>query len=344
MPESLVQNQTAPVHKGVRYRGAIWTLILLAPFLAEVLSGSTRLNGLFVYLPEVMVWGVGALLCRELVRRWRAGGTSLLLLGLALAVAEEFLIQQTSIAPIPFPGSHAEYGRVWGVNLVYLLFMLGFESVWVVVVPVQVTELMFPTRRREPWLRTKGLIACCVVFLLGCRIAWYGWTQQARPRLNAPPYHPPMGLLLVGVLSILCLVGLAYLLRGVGQVTTDDRRGTVPVWVAGSTAFVTGMGWFFVITQIFIPKPVQPYGLVTGLGIAWALVTFALFRVWTSRGGWSPMHGWAASFGAALGCMATPYLSIASWGKADLVALVIFDVAGLVIFVLLGRRVAGRLA
>jgi len=342
MPESLVQNQTAPVQTGVRYRAAIWTLILLAHFLAEVLSGSTRLNVLFVYLPEVMVWGVGALLCRELVRRWRAGGTSLLLLGLALSVAEEFLIQQTSIAPIPFPGSHAEYGRVWGINLVYLLFMLGFESVWVVVVPVQVTELMFPTRRREPWLRTKGLIACCVVFLLGCRIAWYGWTQQARPRLGAAAYHPPAALLMTGIVSILALVGVAYLLRGFGQVAPEDRRGTAPVWVAGLTAFVTGGGWFFLITQHFIPKPVQPYELVVGMGIAWALVTFALFTVWTARGGWSPMHRWAAAFGASLGCMATPYLSIATWAKPDLAALVIFDVVGLVIFALLGRRVAGR--
>ena len=57
-----------------RFRGPIWTLILLAPFIAEVLSGSTRLYVLFVYVPEVMVWGVGALFCRELARRWRAGG------------------------------------------------------------------------------------------------------------------------------------------------------------------------------------------------------------------------------------------------------------------------------
>src|SRR5215469_11080014 len=135
-----------------RFRAPIWTLILLAPFIAEVLSGSTRASILFVYFPEVMVWGVGALFCRELARRWQAGGTSLLLLGLALSIAEEFIIQQTSIAPLPFPFSHADYGRMWGVNLVYLLFMLGFESVWVVVVPVQVTELFFPQKAEQPWL------------------------------------------------------------------------------------------------------------------------------------------------------------------------------------------------
>src|SRR6185437_5401020 len=88
----------------VRYRAAIWTLLVLAPVIAEVLSGATRLSILFVLIPEVMVWGGGALLARELVRRWRAGATSLLCLGLALSVAEEFIIQQTSIAPLPFLG------------------------------------------------------------------------------------------------------------------------------------------------------------------------------------------------------------------------------------------------
>jgi hypothetical protein len=92
-----------------RFAAPIWTLILLAPFIAEVLSGSTRTSILFVFVPEVIVWGVGALLCRELVRRWRAGGVSLLLLGLALSIAEEFIIQQTSLAPLPFPGSHPDY-------------------------------------------------------------------------------------------------------------------------------------------------------------------------------------------------------------------------------------------
>ena len=126
------------------------------PFIAEVLSGSTRASILFVYIPEIMVWGVGALFCRELVRRWRAGGVSLLFLGLALSIAEEFIIQQTSLAPLPFPGSHPGYGRIWGITLVYFLFMLGYESVWVVLVPVQVTELFFPQQAGSPGYGSAG--------------------------------------------------------------------------------------------------------------------------------------------------------------------------------------------
>jgi len=341
MQDTLVAtNQPAPIQKGVRCRGPIWTLILLAPFLSEVLSGSTRLSVLFVYIPEVMVWGVGALLCRELVRRWRAGGTSLLLMGLALSVAEEFLIQQTSLAPLPFPGSHADYGRLWGVNLVYLLFMLGFESVWVVVVPVQVTELMFPTRSRESWLRRRGLMVACVVFLLGCRTAWYGWTQRALPMMRVAPYHPPLVALACGVAGIVMLIGLAYLLRDTGKPAAKKTRASAGAWVAGVAAFLASAAWWLVIMQLFIPKPIEPWWVVLVAGISWSVLAFALFASWASRPAWGLMHRWAAAFGATLGCTVSPYLSLSSWPKADLVAVVIFDVAGIVMFLLLGRRVA----
>ncbi len=73
------------------------------------------------------------------------------------SVAEEFIIQQTSLAPLPFIGANAAYGRLWGVNWVYFLFLLGFESLWVVMVPVQITELCFPRHRHQPWLRKRGL-------------------------------------------------------------------------------------------------------------------------------------------------------------------------------------------
>src|SRR5215472_17210170 len=216
-----------------RLAGSIWTLVLLSPFIAEVLSGSTRTSFLFVFVPEVMVWGVGALLCRELVRRWRAGGASLLLLGLSLSIAEEFIIQQTSLAPLPFPGSHPDYGRMWGINLVYFLFMLGYESVWVVIIPVQVTELFFPRQATQAWFRKRGAVVASAVFLIGSRIAWYGWTQQARPRLHAPPYHPPSGLIVLGLVAIVTLVLVAYVVRGLGLPSPDHPGTTIPAWLGG---------------------------------------------------------------------------------------------------------------
>ncbi len=325
-----------------RFAGPIWALLLLSPFIAEVLSGSTRASVLFVYVPEVMVWGVGALLARELVRRWRAGGVSLLSLGLALSIAEEFIIQQTSLAPLPFPGSHPEYGRVWGVNLLYFLFMLGYESVWVVVVPVQVTELFFPDRRESPWLLRRGAIVSCIVFLIGCGIAWYGWTQQARKRLHAAPYHPSAGYFIAGFAAIALLIGLAYALRGAAQPSPSDRRKTAPAWLGGLVAFVMGAAWFELIGQNFVRKPVQPFWIAAGAGLGWAILAFILFAWWSSRPAWREPHRFAAAFGATMACMAMPYVTFARWPRVDQAGKVIFDLVALTGFFLLSRRVAAR--
>lgn len=322
-----------------RFAGPTWTLLLLAPFIAEVLSGSTRTSILFVFIPEVMVWGVGALFCRELVRRWRAGGTSLLLLGLALSIAEECIIQQTSLAPLPFPGSHPQYGRIWGLNLVYFLFMLGFESVWVVVVPVKITELFFPRQAGQLWLRMRGAALACIIFLLGSRAAWYGWTQQARPRLHAAPYHPSLAMIAFSLLTIGALIALAYAVRNVGQQQSPDHRRTVPVWLGGLISFVMGAAWFNLIGQQFAPSPVQPFWVAIVAGTLWALLAYTLFLWLSSRALWSNKHTFAAALGATLACMAAPYYTITTWPKVDVVGEVIFDVSALIGVALLAKRV-----
>jgi hypothetical protein len=320
----------------------IWTLLLLSPFIGEILSGSTRTSFLFVYVPEIMVWGVGALFCRELVRRWKGGGASLLFLGLALSVAEEFIIQQTSLAPLPFPGSHPDYGRMWGVNLVYLLFMLGYESVWVVMIPIHVTELFFPGYAGRPWLRTRGAILASVAFLVGSRIAWYGWTQQARPRLHAAPYHPPLTMVVLGLVAIAILIVVAYLVRGLALPSATDEGTTVPAWLSGVVAFVMGSAWFAVVAQDFIPRPVQPFWIAIIAGIAWAALAFALFVRWSSRAAWNEVHRFSAAFGATLACMAVPYLTMSSWPRSDMVGKVVFDGLALTGFSFLLRKVLQR--
>jgi hypothetical protein len=231
---------------------------------------------------------------------------------------------------------------VWGINLVYLLFMLGFESVWVVVVPVEVTELFFTQRASQPWLRLRGAIIACIVFLLGCRIAWYGWTQKARPRLSAVPYHPPLGLIALGFAAIAALIALAWLLRGFGQPKQNDRRRTAPAWLAGLTALLMGAPWFVLIGECFTPKPIQPFWIPVVAGSAWALAAFALFVWWSSRSAWGTRHRMSAAIGATLASMAAPYVSIASWPKIDVIGELFFDAIALIGIVLLTKRVFGR--
>jgi hypothetical protein len=153
--------------------GPIFALLLLAPGIAELLYGAIRLSTIFVLVSEITTWGCGALLIRECVRRWHKGWQSMLLLGLALAVAEEWVMQQTSISPLTGPGQDG-YGRVWGVNWVYFLWALGYESVWVVLLPVQLTELLFPERRSHRWVHARGFAIACAVFFTRrlCGVVW----------------------------------------------------------------------------------------------------------------------------------------------------------------------------
>jgi hypothetical protein len=49
-------------------------LMVLAPVVAEVLSGATRVSFLVVLISEIMVWGCGALLIREMCTAGAAAG------------------------------------------------------------------------------------------------------------------------------------------------------------------------------------------------------------------------------------------------------------------------------
>jgi hypothetical protein len=88
-------------------RGRRWPAILvrlvLSPIITEFLFGSTPISSFWALVPQSALWGCGALLCRELVRRRGLGRLSLLGMGVALTTALEFLAFQTSVAPPALP-------------------------------------------------------------------------------------------------------------------------------------------------------------------------------------------------------------------------------------------------
>jgi len=332
-----------PAH--TRHLSAALSLIFLAPFLAEVLSGSTRISFLFAFVPEMMVWGCGALIIRETVRRWGAGWTSTLLLGLGLSIAEEFVIQQTSLAPLPWFSIAGDYGRLWGVNWIYFLFMLGFESVWVVLVPVQVTELIFAKWRNERWLGNIGLAVTGIVFLLGSWLAWFAWIKRARPMVfHAPNYNPPTATILAGVAAIVLLTLAAYAVRGVGQTQQHASRWTPPAWVVAIAALLFGFPWYWLMALIFGRRSTLPFWIPMLLEICWATILYSILRFWASARGWQDFHRWTLVFAATLVIMAAGFSGSSSWPRIDMVGKVILNVIAVAGFLLLARRIRRRTA
>ncbi len=324
--------------------GPILTLLLLAPIVSELLYGAMRVSVIFILLPEILTWGCGALLIRECVRGWGKGWQSMLLLGLALAVAEEWVIQQTSIAP--FVAVHA-YGRVWGVNWVYFLWALGYESVWVVLVPVQLTELLFPARREELWLRTRDFVVVSLGFILGASIAWYGWTQRARVKVfHMPPYSPPALYPLTGVGIILLFILGAYMLPSRGSRDNHFGYHSAPYpWLAGLILCALGTPWAAsgLVGWGSGSLPV-PFGLVLAAGLAWAALTLVLVQRWTASPDWCDMHRFAMVCGGVLACMVGGFVVFKVGGALpiDWIGKAVLNMAAVAGLIMLGRRVRLR--
>jgi hypothetical protein len=340
---SLTTQSTTTTSVSTRHLGPAFALIVLAPLIGEVLSGSTRISFIFAFVPEMMVWGCGALIIRESVRRWNGGWTSVLLLGLALSVAEEFVIQQTSVAPLPGPAISASYGRFWGVNWIYFLFMLAYESVWIVLVPIQVTELIFAKRRNERWLSNRGLVVAGLVFAIGSFMAWYAWIKRARPIVfHAPNYIVPYETILAGVLAIVLLALMAYAVRRVGQTAQLESRMAPPVWMVGSAALVLGFPWYRLMTLIFGLRSLTPFWIPVIAGVSWAAFGYLLIRYWSSSAGWGDLHRWALTFGAVLVCMAAGFLGSKAWPRVDLVGKWVLNVIAVFGFVWLWYQIRRR--
>lgn len=146
------------------------TLLVLAPFVGEVISTSTSLFAL--PLPQtggfaVVLYGGGALLVREVARRLGLGLTGLLLLGAAYGVLEEALVMRSWFAP-EFSGTAAEaaYSRVWGTDVNNAVHLTLFHSVVSIWTSITLVELLFPDRRTTPWAGRRGLAAAAAGLLV----------------------------------------------------------------------------------------------------------------------------------------------------------------------------------
>jgi hypothetical protein len=299
----------------VKQRGPVITLILLAPVIAEILLGSTRLSILFVLVPQILLWGLGALMIREAFRRASLDTRGLLLMGVALGLSEEFIILQTSLAPLPWLGPGHDYGRAFAVNWVWLLAMLGWEVVWVTLIPIHLTEIIWRERRRQPWLGTRGWIISMALFLAGSMIAWYGWTHRARPMVfHAPIYSPPLAPMLIAAVVIVALIAIAL------QLPAQLRRprGQTPgPWLAGVASFVFAEGWVGLIQIAGGADPRFPVTAALLAGIAWAAAAYALIERWSAGSGWSDAHRVAAIIGANVALMTNGWQGV--WRLSDII-------------------------
>lgn len=304
-------------------------LLVLSPVVVDVLFGATPISTLVALIPEILTYGCIAIVFRELVRRRGRGWRALVLLGLAYALIEECVIVQTSLAPMP--GGDGS-GRAFGVNWIYLVWALGYECVWSILIPVQLVDITFGRTRGTAWLRRRGLVVVALVFVVGAVVAWHTWTRVVRVGyLHQPPYSPPLLPVVAAVVLAVVLTCAALLSRSGDRYGASER----PVPSPTATAFAaTGLGVLWFASTVMFPHlgtwtrvihPVVP-ALVA---CAVAATTFVAFHRWTSSHRWHDGHRLAAIAGALVASMGCGYVVNAFPGVVDLVGKSVLDVAAL---------------
>lgn len=319
--------------------------MLLAPLLAEVLPGATRFGSLFVFPIEVCVWGGGALLIRAAVRRWRLGWRNLLLLALALAVAEECLIQQTSLAPMVLHLKGVVYARALGVNYVYLLWALAYESIFVVLLPVSLAELIFPERRPGPWVSKAGLAVLVPLFFVGSALAWYSWTRFARPNVfHVPVYTPPAPAVVTAIAGIGALIFLALGPFRNALAREPDLRHPPPPWLLGAAGALWAVLWYGLLLLALGIAPSFPPAGAVGAGLLLGVGILILLRRSTPDSSRHPGRVFAAIFGTMLGSMAAGFIGFLDASRADLIFKIVADSVAAALMIALGWKVRRQFA
>jgi hypothetical protein len=328
-----------------RRAAPIIALLLLSPIVGEVLFGATRITTIFVLLPQIGTWGCAALLIREIVRRKRLGWTSVLLLGIALAIAEECLIQQTSLAPLPGVDPEHPYGRTLGVNWVYFLWAIGYESVWIVVLPIQLTELIFPAQRHDPWLKTRGVTISTIAFALSSFVAWYSWTQLYVPKFFPElAFKVPVSATVIASSSILVLAYVALGLQHPAQPRSEKTQRLPRPWLVGLAACILGLPWFGLVLLAYNAFPALPAVIPLMGGLALVVVAYALVRYWSRSNEWRDSSRLALISGGLTASMLAGFLIFKLGGAepVDVVGKLILNVGAVWFLLRLTRIVSVR--
>jgi putative flippase GtrA len=184
-------------------------LLLIAPLLGELVSGHMSPLQFFnpiVFAVMALPYGCGALLCRELARRWGKGWLSLLLLAAAYGMYEEGIVSRAFFDPHWLElGALANHDYFAGINWTYSISLLHFHIAISILSSVMLAELLYPERRAEPWL-SGGQMALCGLVMA----AWMP-ILAVLAQAGKPLYVPALGLSVLTSLSIAGLVLAARL-------------------------------------------------------------------------------------------------------------------------------------
>lgn len=302
-------------------------LYFLAPLVAEFLLGDIPIIsgvGLVALLGSSLLYGSGAVLIREVVRRAGYGWPTIITFALAYGVIEESFATLSLFNP-HYAGWHQlDYGYIptLGIGLPWTLFVLGLHMIWSISVPIAMMETLAGSRRTMPWVGKIGLAVLAILFVATVIIG-FTTSTHADGFVASIPQFIGAGIAVIIIVTIGILLGRH---RAVSR--TDTTRNAPSPWLVGIVSLAAGA--IFMLIYAADPRGLSPWlaniNLPPWLAVVLYLVMYAgvaaLVNFWSRLNGWSDAHRLALAGGALLtyAWHAFPWPSLTP-GTSDLVDL-----------------------
>jgi hypothetical protein len=222
-----------------------WFLFFFAPLTAEYVSGSSTYLNPFVLLANLLLYGPGALLIRELKVRWRKGWLAIFILAVAYVVVEEGLMLNTLFDP-----TKNTTGRLWGVNWVWTAGMVVVHSLVSIFAPILLAEAIYHEKANDAWVKPGTL--CILLAAFSANVLGLG-------RLFAPSHRPGAIHWLAEAVIIGGCLWLAHRVPAPQPAPAVTRPGRSPLWlyIASLSGMLVTMVANFAAPALHMPGMVK---------------------------------------------------------------------------------------
>src|SRR5665213_3987851 len=257
------------------------------PLTYSAVSGSSPYLNPFVLVANLLLYGAGTILIRELRVRWGKGWLTVFILAAAYMVAEEGLMLNTLFDP-----TKNATGRALGVNWVWTAGMLVVHSLVSIFAPILLAEAIYDEQANEPWIKPRSfwwLLAAFAANVFGLG------------RLIAPTNRPGAVYFLAEVVFIGGCFLLARRAPSPRAVMSNGSSGRPPAWLfAGSLAgMIVTMVVNFASPTLAIPAVAK---VVVMLAVFLAFLGW-LWRNGIFRPGLDPLSKFAGAGGIISFCL-----------------------------------------
>lgn len=231
---------------------ALIFLLLISPSIAELLSSSSPpiefFNPIsFVYL--VSFYGFGALIIRWIRIKFRLDYSSILYMGFAYGVVEEGIAVKSFFNPAwPDLGILAWYGRLFGVNWIWMIGLIVYHGIVSIFIPIALTDTLFPEIKDDPLIHSrKGIAMVFIVFMFD--VAIFNLLAMGNYILDIKYY-----ILCISLIALFPIIAF--------------KHAASPVYIPykSLTAWIIGFTWMLLFFIIYYTLPTlisQP--LITAL-------------------------------------------------------------------------------